>query len=166
MGLVLFGFPRCGKSYFGSRLATMLALPFVDLDRRMEQLDRRDLSNREIYLDLGEKGFRELERRAILSLSVGSVVAVGAGAILQPGHADLLSCVGKLVYLELKKELLKRRAFTGMLPIVLDPTDPEGSFERLYAERLPRYEAIVAKRVQIEDDQQVLDELARIARGH
>lgn len=147
----------------------MLTLPFVDLDRRMEQLDGRGLSNREIYLDRGEKGFRDLERRAILSLSVGSVVAVGAGAILQPGHAALLSLVGKLVYLKLEKELLKRRAFTGVPPVVLDPTDLEGSFERLYAERIPRYEAIVAKmvakRVEIKDDQQVLDELARIAHG-
>ena len=170
MNLILFGFKGCGKSYFGRCVAQILSSPFLDLDNLISNLFEEQcgqhLSSREIYQMVGRDGFRELEHLALLSLQErqGCVIALGGGAILEARNLELLEKMGELVFLEISQETLKQRLFIDPLPAILDPRDPEGSFERLYQERYPLYQQIPAKHLLLDgkSDQQIINELVSI----
>src|SRR3546814_8339756 len=64
--LVLVGMMGAGKTAIGRRLATRLALPFVDADAEIEQAAGSSIP--EIFERHGEAAFREGERRIIARL--------------------------------------------------------------------------------------------------
>ncbi|MBS0620499.1 MAG: shikimate kinase [Verrucomicrobia bacterium] len=145
--MILFGFPNAGKTTLGKKLAARWGLPFFDTDQLLE---RRfyPLSVRSLYKIVGEEAFRKLEETVISELK-GGIIAVGGGTILYPKAASLLAKLGPLVYVKVGKETLKERTLRD-LPSYLDPNDPEGAFERMYQERLPQYEAIIAYTFDVE----------------
>ena len=82
--IFLYGPPASGKSTIGELLADNLALPFVDLDQRIEV--ETNLTIPEIFAKEGEEGFRRLEKALLketLDLEWG-VVALGGGTLLDP----------------------------------------------------------------------------------
>jgi len=150
--LVLFGFKSCGKTTLGKRLAKKLARHFIDTDWLIEALYAKEQGEqrrcREIALQWGEKTFRLLEKRVIHVLTVqNAVIAVGGGAVLDEENCQKLRALGTLLYVPCPKEVLKSRLLRPPLPSFLDPQDPEGSFERVYDERLACYEKIEAMRI-------------------
>lgn len=164
--LILFGFKSCGKTTFGKLLAIRLNRSFFDTDQMLEELHHRwtgeQLSFREIYKRIGEEAFQALESDVIQQLKgiKHSVIALGGGMILNPGAAAFLAKLGQLVYLKVSKETLKRRILGKELPPFLDPSDPEGAFEKFYNERKIKYEEIPALSVNLEaktQDQVVLE---------
>ena len=161
MNLILFGFKGCGKTYFGKRLAEETGAPFIDSDALIEK--ELGLSCREIYQLFGEKFFRIFERRIIASLgkTKDSIIAIGGGAILDIQNQTLLENIGQLVYLEISKDILKSRLLSQQLPSFFNKDDPEGSFENMYQQRKPLYEAIPAIKVSLHEknDGQVLQTL-------
>lgn len=167
MNLILFGFKRCGKTHFGKRLARKLYRSFVDTDHLIEDLHEKasgkHISCREIALEKGDAYFRTLENEAIASLSKydNVIISVGGGAILNPINQEILAKIGKLVYLDVKKEVLKQRMLSGLLASYLDPEDPEGSFETMYAARKPLYDQVPAIRIIMEgrSEAEILDQL-------
>lgn len=88
--------------------------------------------------------FRRLEKQVIAALLEfhSCVIATGGGAILDSNNVAVLKRLGKIIYLRVEKEIIKKRLFEGELPAFLDPHDPEGSFEKMYTERAPLYEQI------------------------
>ncbi|MFP4417303.1 MAG: shikimate kinase [Chitinivibrionales bacterium] len=128
--IVLIGFASCGKSTIGRILARLLKLPFIDLDRRVEQLyeSNRGVKKRcrEIFIENGEKAFGELERNALSALeSEGSaVLATGGGAPLREGNDVILNRMGAIIYLEAEPEVIFQRMEHKGLPAWLrdDPT--------------------------------------------
>lgn len=81
--VVLVGPPGAGKSAVGRLVADRLGEPCVETDRLVEQ--RAGLPVAEVFVDLGESRFRELERAATLEALAGpGVVEVGGGAITDP----------------------------------------------------------------------------------
>ncbi len=153
MNLILFGFKRCGKTFFGKKVATKLKRSFFDTDQLLknlfEQMQNKRLSIREIVKELGLGSFRSLENKVIMSLQEVqySVISVGGGAVLDPFNTELLLKQGTLIYLDPPRAVIKERTLSGELPSYLNPDDPEGSFEIMYNERKPRYDKIPAKRV-------------------
>ena len=167
MNIILFGFKSCGKTYFGKQLSNHLSRPFIDTDRFIEEeyalLKHELISCREIYFKLGEEGFRALETQVLASLQnvQNAVIAVGGGMILHRTNLEILKKMGKLIYLMLDKETLKKRVLSSPLPAFLDPIDPEGSFDRMYEKRKTAYERVRAIHIDVggKSDQTVLDEL-------
>jgi shikimate kinase len=166
MNVILFGFKSCGKTTLGKILAKRLNRPFYDTDELLERLYRdetgEDLPFREMYKRLGKETFRKLESDVVKELKGArdAIIAVGGGVILDPKNAALLAKLGQLVYLKVSKETLKKRILRGELPAFLDPTDPEGSFEKMLQERQGKYEKIPALTVDLEkktQDQVVLE---------
>lgn len=77
--LVLTGFMGTGKSRVGRILAENLKMPFVDMDRTIEQRQGKTIA--EIFADYGEPFFRELEKQLCFELSQksGQLLPLGVG---------------------------------------------------------------------------------------
>ncbi len=139
--VILCGMPGCGKTYLGERLAKHLGWSFVDTDQLIEK--QAGCSCKNIVMNHGEKTFRELEKRVLLSLLGLSktVVATGGGVVLDPANIQLLRNCGTLVYLKSDAVLLYQRIQNKEeLPSYIDPKRPEASFKELLIKRIPLYE--------------------------
>jgi shikimate dehydrogenase len=79
--VVLTGFMGAGKTTVGRQLATRLGMDFIDADEAIVEADGRSIP--QIFADVGEAGFRELEAATIADLLTGvpAVVALGGGAL-------------------------------------------------------------------------------------
>jgi shikimate kinase len=170
VNLILFGFKSCGKTTIGKQLAVRMNRPFFDTDSLLEQLHDQLTGNllpfRQIYKKMGKQAFCELESQAIQQLKgiKNAIIALGGSLILDPKNAAFLEKLGKLVYLKISKESLKRRILSSELPAFLNPEDPEGSFEQFYNQRRVKYEAIPALSIDLEakTTDQVLLELSTL----
>jgi len=91
--IVIVGFMGAGKTTVGLALAAKLGVPFTDSDHVVE--DRAGKPIREIFADVGEPAFRQLEHETIAHLLAGpdAVLALGGGAVehslTRPLIADL-----------------------------------------------------------------------------
>ncbi|HSX04041.1 MAG TPA: shikimate kinase [Rhabdochlamydiaceae bacterium] len=167
MNLILFGFKGCGKTHFGKLVADRLHLPFLDIDHLIEQAYFKQFhlpfSCRQIALEKGNGYFRALEKESVHSLGniKNYIIALGGGTVLDENNVTFLKQLGKLLYLKIDKETLKKRILSHELPSYLDPDDPEESFENMYHDRKEKYEAIGAKAIDLQNksDEEVIEEI-------
>ena len=131
-----------GKSAVGLRLAGFLGRRFVDTDLEIERSAGMTVS--EIFSAEGERAFRDRERQLIEDLSGGGdVVALGGGAISQPGADALLGRTGAVVYLKASPStLLSRLGDCSDRPLLhgFAPAGRLARLETLLAERVSAYE--------------------------
>jgi 3-dehydroquinate synthase len=164
----LVGMMGAGKSTLGPALARALRREFVDADAEIERRAGRAVA--ELFASEGEPAFRARERAAQDELcGSGAVVALGGGAIAQPGAAERLAASGTVVYLRARPEtLLARLGDAAARPLLagLAPAARRGRLEALLAERKPAYETA---RIALDTDegspQQLVAELARRIRA-
>ncbi|MBM3199226.1 MAG: shikimate kinase, partial [Chlamydiae bacterium] len=73
MNIILFGFKKCGKTYYGLQLAKKLHMHFVDTDLMIEELytkiHHQTLPYRDIAKKHGFAFFRNLEKHAVAQLA-------------------------------------------------------------------------------------------------
>lgn len=152
-----------GKSTVGVALARRLSRRFVDTDVEIERAAGRSVA--EIFEREGEAVFREREREVIAKWAGEPVVvALGGGAIAQPGAPGRLARCGTIVYLRARPEtLLARVGEAGTRPLLrgLDRQDRRGRLEALLQERREAY-ATAAMTVDTDglDPEQVAREIA------
>ena len=96
--IYLIGMMGVGKSTVGARLAARLGRVFIDTDREVEEKSGRTIS--EIFETDGEAAFRKLEAEAVqLAEMDGAVVALGGGAVAEPGAIERLRESGEVIFL-------------------------------------------------------------------
>ncbi len=138
----LVGMMGCGKSTVGPALAARLGCPFVDSDAHIERASGSTVAG--IFANEGEAAFRRRERATIEELAgEPAVVALGGGAVAQPGVIERLTGSGCMVYLRAAPESLLARVGDGRGRPLLEGTDGPGRLERLralLAERRAGYE--------------------------
>lgn len=169
--LILFGYKSCGKTYLGQKLAQRLDRPFLDTDFLIEKKYtdqfQKKLSCREIVKRHGEPFFRLLELEVLSSLThvQQAVIALGGGALLKQEARDLLQSLGRLIYLDVDKQILKERMLGLEAPAFLDKENSLESFEKMYRERQPIYNSVSHVKVVVsgKDESEVLDELKALA---
>jgi len=107
--LYLVGMMGSGKSAVGVKLAKLLNLGFVDLDKVIESQTHQKISD--IFASKGEEFFRELESKNLKSLSADApkVVATGGGVIEQPENINVMKMTGSVVFLEASLPVLIKR---------------------------------------------------------
>jgi len=98
--IALIGLRGAGKSTLGRKLAEHLAVPFVEIDRTIEQQSGMALA--ELFEMLGQATFRRLERTAletILRETPRFVLATGGGLVTEPGTFELLLASCRTIWL-------------------------------------------------------------------
>lgn len=166
--VVLVGMMGSGKSSVGRRLATRLALPFVDADVEIETA--AGMSIPEIFAQRGEAEFRDGERRVIarlLSTRAPLVLATGGGAFMNAETRARIGELGVSVWLKAEPDVLMRRVRKRSNRPLLQTADPEGTLRRMLAEREPTY-ALADLTVISRDDPHdvVVDDTIAALAGH
>ena len=151
-GVVLVGPPMAGKSSVGSLLADELGVPFADTDVIVSRTAHKPVGD--IFVDDGERVFREFERGAVArGLEAfgpqGGVLALGSGAVLDPDVRRMIART-TVVYLEVSFTTVARR--TGMdRPRVVIPGNPRGQLRAMLEDRRPVYADLAAITVSTDD---------------
>jgi XRE family aerobic/anaerobic benzoate catabolism transcriptional regulator len=103
--VALLGLRGAGKTTIGKRLARRRRVPFVELDRRIEQA--ADLNLGEIFALHGEEYYRRLEREVlqqVLAEGKPIVLATGGGLVTSPDTFALLRRSATTVWLRATPE--------------------------------------------------------------
>ncbi len=163
--ILLVGMMGCGKSTVGPALARLLARDFVDVDVEIEARAGRTVP--EIFEADGEAAFRALERETIDAVATDdSVVALGGGAIAQPGAPERLAKLGTVVYLRASLDLLIRRVGRAERRPLLAGLDEAGRRVRMEAMLRDRQPAYETARLVVDTEDRGVEEIARsIAEG-
>ncbi|MEJ2119017.1 MAG: shikimate kinase [Alphaproteobacteria bacterium] len=137
--IVLIGLMGAGKTSIGRRLATRLAIPFIDADQEIEKAAGKTISD--IFSDHGEDSFRDGERRVIARLlSEGlKVLATGGGAFMNEETRQRILEKGVSVWLNADLDILMERVSRRDNRPLLKTDNPRAVMEKLLAERYPVY---------------------------
>lgn len=141
--VVLVGLMGAGKTTVGERLATRLGRPFVDTDELVVATAGRTVP--ELFVDVGEDGFRALERDAVTDACSSPeplVIACGGGAVLDPDNRRAIAAAGVVVWLRATPAHLAERVGDGDERPLLAGRAPLDALARLAAVRAPSYEAV------------------------
>jgi shikimate kinase len=145
--IALVGLMGAGKSTVGRRLARQLRMPFRDADAEIEAAAGRSIS--EIFRGLGEKAFRDGERRVIARLleDAPHVLATGGGAFIDPETRALINARAVSVWLKADLDVLARRVARRDTRPLLVGKDP---MEVLRAQADARYPAYAEAHITVE----------------
>ena len=89
--IVLLGYMGCGKSTIAQNLSKITNIPFLDLDKCIEE--RVNLSINEIFEKHGEVYFRKLEHEMFVELlqsSENTIIGLGGGTPCYANNHELL----------------------------------------------------------------------------
>ena len=137
--IALVGLMGAGKSTVGRLLARRLDLPFADSDEEVER--SAGMSITRIFDQLGETGFRDIEREAIGRLLdwIPKVIATGGGAFTDDVTRARLLDTCFTVWLDAPVEILAQRTVRNGRRPLLRGREAADALERLSVERCPFY---------------------------
>ena len=155
--IVLVGFMGTGKTSVGKALAKKLGRPVIDIDRIIEEKEKRKISD--IFEKDGEPRFREIEKEAIRAQAAteGAVITTGGGAVIDPENIKALRKNGTLVALLASPESIFERVRNAKHRPLLNGKDMLTEIKRLLAIREPYYRQ---SDLQFETDGRTSDEVA------
>lgn len=141
--IFLVGMPAVGKSTLGKQIAQKYNLQFIDLDKYIENIQRKSIP--EIFETSGEAFFRKLEAEnlGIVAQMQNVIVATGGGTPCFYDNMSLMLQAGKVVFLDFSLELVIERISQNNLvrPMFAGLGKPEiaEKIKDLYQKRLPNY---------------------------
>jgi shikimate kinase len=147
--VILIGPPGSGKTTVGPLLAALLGVDFAETDDVIAQRAGKPVAD--VFIEDGEKVFRELERSAVTEVigTHSGVVALGGGSVLSEGSRKALA--GRpVVYLEAGFPAVARRSgLAGPHPPI--PGNPRGRLRQMLEERRALYEDLAWLTVPTDD---------------
>ncbi|MGD9924515.1 MAG: shikimate kinase [Pseudorhodoplanes sp.] len=165
--LVLVGMMGAGKSSVGRKLASRLAMPFVDADTEIEAAAGMTIP--EIFEVRGEPEFRSGEARVIARLldAGPQVLATGGGAYMNDDTRAIIAQKGVSIWLKADFDVLMRRIRRRNDRPLLRTADPEATLKHLIERRYPVYalaDITIGSRDVSHDV--IVDELIEALAGH
>ena len=103
--IALLGLRGAGKTTIGRKLAKRRRVPFVELDKKIEQA--ADLSLGELFTLHGEDYYRRLEREVlqdVLAEAIPMILATGGGLVASPDTFAMLRRSARTVWLRASPE--------------------------------------------------------------
>lgn len=107
--IFLIGFMGSGKTYWGSRWAAKYELPFIDLDKLVEQRENKTITA--LFEDKGEEYFRKVETSCLKTFSGNQsfIMACGGGAPCFNNNMQWMNEQGSTIYLSAAPKFLCER---------------------------------------------------------
>lgn len=125
--IFLIGYMGAGKTTLGRSLAEEMGVEFIDLDNFIEA--RHHKTVKEIFAEIGEDGFRKIERAALLEVAEfeNVVVSLGGGTPCFFDNMEIVNRSGVSVYLKPSEDVLLMRLIKGKhkRPLLADKSDDE-----------------------------------------
>ena len=143
----LVGMMGSGKTTVGREAAIRVGVAFYDTDRMVEEMARTTIDA--IWDDVGERGFRELERCVIATIPVSDfVAAAGGGAVLSVENRAHMSRGEPIVWLRASPgQLARRLQADGSRPLLAHDLAPEARLAALLEERSSLYSGVATNLV-------------------
>ena len=140
--IALVGLSGVGKSTIAPILARRRAIGSVDLDRVIER--RAGASAAEVFADLGEPAFRDLEAAVLVELLDGDpvVIATGGGVVLRAENRRRLAAGATVVWLRADPDRLAERIRTSPQDRPLLAGDAATALRTMARERDPLYREV------------------------
>ena len=125
--IFLIGYMGAGKTTLGKWLAKVMNLEFLDLDDFI--VARQHKTIKEIFAEVGEEGFRKIERRSLEEVAEyeNVVISLGGGTPCFFDNMDVVNRAGTSVYLKPTEDVLLARLIKGKhkRPLLADKNDDE-----------------------------------------
>ncbi len=128
-GIIFFiGFMGCGKTRLGKKLANKTSRPFVDLDQLIEETQAKTIS--QIFEQIGEVGFRELEMQTLQNtpFAPNTIVSTGGGAPCFYNNVEWMNAQGITFFIDTPIPILASRLIQAKTP---RPLIVDKSYEQL-----------------------------------
>lgn len=139
--IALIGLRGAGKSTLGTLFAAELHLPFVELDREIE--NEAGVSLSEVFMLYGQSGYRRMERRClerVIRAHDQAVISVGGGIVSEPDTYNLLLSSCYTVWLKAApEEHMARVAAQGDYRPMQDNEEAMDDLRRILIAREPLY---------------------------
>lgn len=159
--IFLVGFMACGKTTLGKNLAKSLGLSFVDLDMYIEGRYYKSVSD--IFSELGEEKFREIERRILHEVSEFEdvVISTGGGTPCFFDNMEYMNTMGETIYLNTNTERIAERikAAGDKRPLVRGKKDDE---LKIYIEEMKKKRESFYKKAKHTLDSTFLEDYSQI----
>lgn len=116
-----------GKTTLGKELAKSFDVQFIDLDHYIQELEEKTIS--EIFEEVGEDGFRNIESMTLKKLSTldNTIIATGGGTPCFFDNMDYMNETGTTIYLRATPEALCKRlnVCKEKRPLIRDKNEEE-----------------------------------------
>lgn len=169
--IILLGYMGCGKSTIANRLSKITEIPYVDLDKRIEE--SANLSVTDIFDKHGEIYFRKLEREILIELlntPEDLIIGLGGGTPCYSNNHELLQGDNIIsIYLKASVETLFNRLVSNKSkrPLIADKSDEEMKefiakhlFDRSYYYNQALHKLVIDGRTKDETTHDILNILA------
>lgn len=139
--IVLVGLMGCGKSALGKRLAKRLEVPFVDIDRHIEQEEKCTVT--EMFAKHGEAYFRNAEHAALkyyMQQKEPYIIATGGGVFVAERNRSLIQQYAISLWIKVAYDVLLDRVSQKNTRPLLEQGNKAEILKTLMDERYPIYE--------------------------
>ena len=140
--IILTGYMGSGKTTVGRNVAKLKDYTFVDTDEMIVEKQHRSIND--IFAADGEQAFRDMETALLKQLIDEErehlVISTGGGMPLRAENRQLLSELGKVVYLKASPKTIYNRIKGDTSRPLLKCENPMKRIEEMIAAREPLYE--------------------------
>lgn len=125
--IIIVGYMGSGKTTVGKALSKEMGLPFYDLDWYIESRMRKSV--KQIFDEVGEEGFRRIERSMLHEVAEfeNVIISCGGGTPCFFDNMDYINRQGETVYLKCTPKVLHSHLKMGktVRPLLLNKTSDE-----------------------------------------
>ena len=161
--ITLTGFMGSGKSYISKILARELGYKLIDTDEQIVKNQGKSIP--QIMSEVGEQGFRQIEKEVIADLLNYDflVLSVGGGAILH--NADLLMNGSTVVFLDTDFKVCYERIKNDKnRPLAFGKTYDQ-VFD-IYSQRLEKYQKNCHLSIKNDDGNQIVKKIKEFLKNY
>ncbi len=159
MRVVIIGFMGSGKSVVGRKLAKELRMEYVDMDTKIEQIEKRSITD--IFKEDGEVYFRNVETKLLKDLTTEDniIISTGGGIVIKNENIDILKNEQNVILLDASVSTIKKNVSNEInkRPLLKESKDVEETIKTLLLERIDKYNK--ASNIKINVDSKNIDEV-------